>query len=185
MEDKSIIELYFSRDENAISESQKKYGSFCHAIAWNLLESHEDSEECVNDTMLAAWNAIPPTRPNSLRAFLGGITRKLALMVFRKRTAKKRNFGIMQSLDELFEIVPSSQNVEKAIEMHELSKIIDHWLDSLAQKDRVLFVRRYWFGDAVSDLANKAGMSSNQLSQKLFALRKQLKTFLEKEGVAI
>lgn len=183
MEDKKIIELYFARNEKAIFESQQKYGSFCRAIAWNLLSNREDSEECVNDTMHAAWNAIPPTRPDSLRAFLGGITRKLALMVFRKRTAKKRDSGISQSLDELLEIVPSGQDVEKNVEMKELSECINSWLGELPQLDRVLFVRRYWFGDAVSDLAEKADMTPNRLSQKLFSLRKKLKTFLEKEGV--
>lgn len=185
MEDKQIIELYFARNEKAILESQQKYGAFCHSIAWNLLSNREDSEECVNDTMHAAWNAIPPTRPNSLRAFLGGITRKLALMVFRKRTAKKRNDGIAQSLDELLEMVPSSQDVEKSVEMKELTECINSWLGSLPQPDRVLFVRRYWFGDAVSELAGKADMTPNRLAQKLFSMRKQLKTFLEKEGVAL
>ena len=113
MEDTKIVELFFARDEKALSETQSKYGPFCRNIAWNLLLNREDAEECVNDTMHAAWNTIPPTRPHSLRAYLGGITRKLALMCFRKRTAKKRDGGIALSLEELSEVIPSAQDVER------------------------------------------------------------------------
>ena len=185
MEDTKIVELFFARDEKALSETQSKYGPFCRNIAWNLLLNREDAEECVNDTMHAAWNTIPPTRPHSLRAYLGGITRKLALMCFRKRTAKKRDGGIALSLEELSEVIPSAQDVERSVETSELSEYINKWLRTLDPKQRVLFVRRYWFGDPVLDLAKKAGLSPNTLSQQLFVPRRKLKEYLEQEGVSL
>ena len=164
MEDSQIIELYYSRNEQAIKESDHKYGPLCHRISLNILSVKEDAEECVNDTWFAAWKRMPPDRPNALGAFFGRITRNLSISRWR---------------------VPAPENVEQAIDEKELTQLLNIWLDSLNQDDCSLFVRRYWYGDAVNALASEWGLLPNQISQRLLRLRKKLKAFLEKEGVCL
>ena len=183
MEDTAIIQLFFQRAEQAIVEVQQKYGSFCRTVAMNLLQQKEDAEECVNDTWQAAWQRIPPENPRMLGAFLGRITRNLAISRFRKNTAQMRTEGLTVLLSELEHCVPSGQSTEEAVDSILLGEYISKWLESLSADDRALFVRRYWFGESLRELAREVGTGEGHLAQKLYRLRLQLKKELEKEGV--
>lgn len=185
MDDTQIVDLYFARDEQAIAETEQKYGRFCWRIAMNVLDVWEDAEECVSDTWLSAWKQIPPTIPQSLKAFLGRIVRNLSISRFRAMRAKKRYNGMEVLLSELGDCVPSDQNVEQTVEAKELSGYISDWLDSLPAEDCALFVRRYWFGDPVQELAEKCGITAAQMAQRMLRLRKGLRTALEEKGVAL
>ncbi len=185
MDDKQIIDLYFARDEQAIAETEQKYGRFCWRIAMNVLGVWEDAEECVSDTYLSAWKQIPPTVPQSLKAFLGRIVRNLSISRFRAMRAKKRYNGMEVLLSELGDCVPSDQHVEQIAEAKEFSGYISEWLDSLPEEDCMLFVRRYWFGDAVQELAEKCGITAAQMAQRMLRLRKGLRAALEQKGVAL
>ncbi len=185
MEDSTIISLYFERSEAAITETDSKYGGFCRYIAFNILGIREDAEECVNDTYLAAWNNIPPQVPNSLRIFLGRITRNMSVSRRRANSAKKRSSGTELMFDELSECIPSVETVQRAADNSELTAMIEYWLDSLSSSDRALFVRRYWFCETVNSLAKACGRTPNSTAQKLARLRKSLRTTLEKEDIII
>ncbi len=185
MDDKKIIELYFDRKEQAIKETEVKYGAFCYRIAMNILSIREDAEECVNDTYYSVWKQIPPTVPESFKAFLGRITRNLSISRFRAMRAKKRYSGIETMLSELNDCVPSSANVEQTIEAMQLSEYISDWLESLTEEDCALFVRRYWFGDEVQALAKACGVTAAKMAQRMLRLRKNLKAALEEKGVAL
>lgn len=185
MEDNQIIELYFRRDEAALAETAKKYGTFCLCIAMNVLAVREDAEECVNDTYHKVWKEIPPTRPESFRAFLGRIVRNFSISKYRALHAKKRFNGLEIMLSELNDCIPAAGGVEQELESRELSGYIDEWLAGLAKEDRVLFVRRYWYGDEVRILAKQCGSSAPQLSQRMLRLRRKLKVFLEEKGVVL
>lgn len=180
-----IISLYFQRMEDAIVQTQKKYGAYCYSIAMNLLNLREDAEECCNDTYLTAWNRIPPDQPNRLAAYLGRITRNIAVSLFRARHAQKRYSAMEVLLSELDDCVPSPQTPEMVVEGKELAGYIDQWLDGLTTSDRALFVRRYWYGDAVQTLAKETGELPNRVSKRLQKMRKSLKEYLESKGVAI
>lgn len=185
MEDSQIIELYWRRDEAAIAETRQKYGAFCYGIAKNILSVHEDAEECVNDTWHRAWDAIPPQRPVKLRAWLGKVVRNLALHRWEKNRAQKRDAGMTQLLGELEECIPSPQSVERQIEEAELAEYISAWLRTLDREDRVLFVRRYWNGTPLQELAREWSLSPARLAQRMFRLRGRLRTTLEKEGYVL
>lgn len=185
MDDKQIIELYFERNEQAIKETETKYGTFCHRIAMNILGIHEDAEECVNDTYYSVWKQIPPTVPEVFKVYLGRITRNLSISRFREMRAKKRYSSMEIMLSELNDCVPSSSNVEQTIEVMQLSDYISEWLDSLPEEDCALFVRRYWFGDEVQELAKKCGITAAKMAQRMLRLRKSLKAALEQKGVAL
>lgn len=185
MDDTEIIQLYFARDEGAIEQTDQKYGGFCRRVALNILSIKEDAEECVNDTWLAAWKKIPPERPASLRAFLGRIVRNLSISRWRANHAQKRFAGMEVLLSELDECLPSAQTVEGELDRSALGALLSGWLDTLPREDRVLFVRRYWYGDAVKELAAGRGCTPNQISQKLLRSRKGLRQVLESEGVAL
>ena len=146
MEDSEIVALYWARDEAAIEETQRKYGPLCRSLAKSILQADEDAEECVNDALHHAWNAIPPQRPDRLGAWLGKVTRNLALNLWDKNRAQKRYGGIEALLDELADCVPAPGGVERELEGQELSAAIDRWLRALPREDRVLFLRRYWYG---------------------------------------
>ncbi len=184
MDDVKIIELYNARNEFAISETERKFGRMLFSIAQNILSDKEDSEETVNDTYKKAWDSIPPEKPQFLGAWLGRITKNLAISLWRKNKAQKRN-GIDTILSELDECIPSAVNVETESENHEITKVINRWLDGLNKEDRTIFVRRYWYGDTVSELSQKFCVSPKRLSSKMFRLRKNLKDYLEKEGINI
>lgn len=185
MEDATIIDLYWNRSETAIVETNRKYGGYCQSIAFNILSSKEDAEECVNDTWHKTWNKIPPERPNTFRAWLGKIVRNLALDRWRQNHAKKRDCGMNQLLLEFEDCVPNVSSVEQSVEANELSRVISDWLDTLSQADRRVFIRRYWHGEALHILAQNNGITPGKLAQKMYRLRVSLKTYLEQEGVVL
>lgn len=186
MDDKKIIALYFDRSEQAISETAKKYGRYCHYIAFHILHNEEDSEECVNDTYFRAWNAIPPNQPKRLQTFLGKITRNLSLNKWEKQTAQKRGSGQMEhALEELVECIPSENNVEKVIEDKLIVQIINDFLDHLSSEKRKIFVRRYFYFSSIKEIAKDYGLSESKVTVTLFRTRQMLKEVLEKEGVIL
>lgn len=185
MEDSEIIALYEARNELAIEATAAAYGKYCTAIAVNILTIPEDSEECVSDTYHAVWNRIPPAKPDSLRHYLGTIVRNLALSRYRKNHAQKRYRGMELMLSELSDCIPDSKGVEDTIDGKELSHHIERWLRSLHSEDRRVFLRRYWYGDSVRQLAEQTDRSENAVSLQLLRLRKKLKIALEKEGIVV
>ena len=185
MEDLQIIDLYFKRDETAISETDQKYGAFCRSIALNMLSIYEDAEECVNDTYLQAWNTIPPQRPVRFGAWLGRVVRNISINLWNKNHRQKRYAGIEQLLDELEDCIPSPATVEHQIEEQELTEVVNTWLVSLPQNDRILFMRRYWNGETVNALAQESGASPANMAKRMYRLRQNLKSKLEKEGYSL
>lgn len=185
MEDQIIVALYWSRDQRALGESQKKYGSLCFRLSENILASREDAEECVSDTWLRAWDTMPPQRPQSLRAYFAAITRNLSLNRWHKLRAEKRGGGLEVLLSELEDCLPAADSVEDAVASHELARSIDRWLAGLARADRVAFLRRYWYGQQVAEVARQAGCSPNTMSKRLGRLREGLRRALEQEGISV
>ncbi len=183
MEDSQIIELYWQKDADAISETANKYGAYCFTIAENILHNTEDSEECVNDTWLHAWNAIPPQRPAMLRMFLARITRNLSFDRLGAKNAKKRGGGeITFVLDELAECLSNGADVETAYESKELGQCIRHFVRALPERDGNVFVRRYFFTEPVADIAKRYGLTENNVMTILSRTRKKLKAHLLKGG---
>ena len=153
MEDAQIIELYFKRDEVALQETHIKYGGYCFRIANNILESREDSEECVNDTWVQAWKRIPPTVPESLKAFLGKIVRDISLSRYRANHAKKRFNAMDVMFEELDACLPSDFDMMEILEERQLAELINTWLGNISKEDRILFIIMYYYGESVKDLA--------------------------------
>ena len=183
MEDEKIITLYWERDENAIRETDIKYGKYCYTIAHNILHSHEDSEECVNDTWNGAWNAIPPAKPTKLQSFLARITRNIAIDRYRYENAQKRSAEIEIAIDEYWECIP---NQDAAIEDEVvLEKAINGFLASLDTKTRIIFMRRYWFSDSYSDISKQVGLSEKNVSVRLTRIRKELRKYLSEREVIV
>lgn len=183
MTDNQIIELFFGRSENAIDETDKKYGAYCRKISMNILSSREDCEEAVNDTYLKAWNTIPPTRPNPLKTYLGVLTRRISLNRYQYYRAQKRNLYFETLLSEVEEMIPSSFGAE--YEQGEISKAVNEFLKGLKKENRIFFVRRYWHSDSVEDIAKLYGCSESKVKSSLFRTRKALRSYLEKEGIEI
>ena len=185
MEDAEIIKLYWQRSENAIAETNRKYGSFCKKLARDILTLKEDAEECVSDTWLRAWETIPPQRPQYFRAWLGRITRNLALTRWQHQHAQKRYAGMDALLSELEDCIPCPDTVESSWEDAELCRILEEWLRSLEQADRNLFLRRYWYAMPLKELARRRGEPAQRTAQRMYRLRQSLKQTLEKEGVSL
>ena len=184
MLDENIIELYNKRSEDAISETAKKYGKVCQTVAYNVLKNTQDAEECVNDTYLNTWNAIPPERPNSLISFLCLITRNLALDRYRGKTAKSRTNGQPDLIfEELSECISDSKTSDDDIENILRRDVINRFLAALNEENRDMFVLRYWYMYSIADIARLYHFSENKVSVSLFRIRKSLKLVLEKEGV--
>lgn len=183
MEDEAIVSLYWERSEQAITETESKYGRFCYSIAYHLLHNAEDATESVNDTYLEAWNSMPPHRPNSLAAFLGRITRRLSVDRWRSTNAKKRGGGEYPLiLDELSECIPSKDSVEQQVELKELAETVNRFLNGLTEEKQKVFLRRYWFGNSMEELANEFGFSVGKVKSMLFHTRESLRAHLKKEG---
>lgn len=186
MEDESMIELYWQRDESAIAETEKKYGQYCRAVAGNILRIAEDVEECVADTWLSAWNSMPPQRPAKLPLFLGRITRNGALDRVRQQTRQKRGGGAEPlPLDELSECVPAPEGIERELEDREIAAVISRWLRTLPRDKRSVFVRRYWYFEDVRDIAARFGFTAAKTTSMLHRMREELKKTLESEGIAL
>lgn len=185
MTDAEIIRLFFERSEQAIEELAKAHGSAAAMVARNILGSKRDAEECLNDTYLAVWNAIPPQKPAPLRTFVCKIARNLAAAKYHANTAKKRNSRYDAALDELEECLSDGGSVEEAYGVKELSAAINAFLAALSYSDRFLFVRRYWYSDSVQDIAAMTGSTANSVAVRLYRLREKLRHYLIKEGLLV
>ncbi len=183
MDDIQIVQLYWDRDERTIHATSDKYGNYCTSIAKNILGNQEDAEECVNDTYMSAWNAMPPHRPNILSTFLGKITRNLSLNRYKQNAANKRGGReVPVVLDEITELVSDTDSVEQAVDRKELIKSIDAFLDRLPTDKRSIFICRYWYFDSVSNIASRFGMTENHVSVTLNRLRRKLHNYLAERG---
>ncbi len=185
MEDSEIIALFDARSEQAIKELARKYGAAVKRTAANILSDPLDVEECVSDAYLSVWNSIPPRRPEFLVGYVCRIARNLAVNRWHANTARKRSANYELALDELAECLPSGADVETELEAQELTEAIDRFLAALGREDRVLFVRRYWYAESISELAAMTGGSANRVSVRLFRLREKLRKTLEKEGLLV
>ena len=184
MEDRQIIDLLWERSEQGINEIARKYGRYCHKIAFNILADREDSEECISDTYLKVWNTIPPNRPESLSAYIGRIVRNLSLNKWEQRGAQKRGGGqICAALDELSRCIPS--NSGRSVEDVELAEIINSFLAQMEVEKRRIFIKRYWYMDSVKEISKELGFSESRVKMSLYRSRSQLRLWLEKEGVSI
>ena len=182
MLDEEIIELFFERSEKALEELEAKYGKICLQTSYNILGNYSDAEECVNDSYLGAWNAIPPARPAPLLTYVLKIVRNLSLNCYHRNQARKRNSTYDLAVEELSEFLAAPESVESAMETKELVQSVEEFLDSLKTRDRVIFIRRYWFYDSYEQIAERVGISAKNVSVKLTRLRRQLKIYLEERG---
>ena len=184
MEDSRIVELYFARSEEAIAETDRKYGRFCYGISYNILGNGEDTEESVNDTYMAAWNAMPPHRPDVLKSFLGKLARRIAIKRYRGQTAAKRGGGQAEAaLEELGWCIPQGARLEERLELEELTAAIDAFLRTLPDTDRRVFICRYWYLEPIADIAGRFGFTQGRVKNRLFRLREKLARYLTKEGL--
>ena len=186
MDDTEIVELYLSRDESAIFQTQRKYGVKLRQIAYNILHSMASAEECENDTYLEAWNRIPPNEPRSyLFAFLGRIVRHLAIDECRKNASQKRHALFCEITSEMEECIPGKNDVEEALSAEALSAAVNCFLSGLSETQCNVFVRRYWFFDSVSDISKRYHFSQSKVKTMLFRTREKLRDYLRKEGYTI
>lgn len=183
MEDERIVQLYWDRNEQAIPATAGKYGGYCTAVARNILGNREDADECVNDTYLRVWNTIPPYRPNLLSAFLGKLVRNISLDRYRRNAAGKRGGGELPAvLDELAELIPGGENVEKQVDRQVLLSEINVFLNTLPPDKRGIFIRRYWYTESVSAIARRYNMKDGAVSMTLNRLRSKLRSYLAERG---
>ena len=184
MNDKNIVDLYFNRDEEAITQTDKKYGRYCYSIAYNILTNKEDAEESVSDTYMTAWRAIPPRRPSVLSTFLGKITRHISIDRWRERSAYKRGGGeVTLALEELEDCVAGLQNVEMEYERKEFLRAYVKFLDALPVTERRVFLCRYWYVESIDAIADKFGFSQSKVKTMLHRTRAKLRMQLAEEGL--
>lgn len=182
MEDRQIIQLLFQRSEQALGELERKYGKTLHGLAFQLLGSCQDAEECVNDAILGAWNAIPPAQPDRLLGYLCRIVRNLSVKRWEQNSAAKRGGGCQVALQELEECLPGPGSVEAEAEAGELAGLLETFLDTLSRENRVIFLRRYGFCDSYAQIARRVGLSEKTVSVRLTRLRRQLRDYLAERG---
>ena len=185
MTDNEIIDLFFERSEQAISELAVKHGKAAERVAHNILADRQDTEEVVNDTYLGVWNSVPPARPSPLRTYVCRIARNLAVKKYHLNTAAKRNSIYDTALEEIEECIPDANTVEDRYAAKELSAAIDSFLDSLSYEDRYFFMRRYWYSDSLTDIAEMAGTNYDRVSVRLHRIRDRLRKYLVKEGLLV
>lgn len=186
MNDEQIIGLFFQRSELAITEAKDRYGNYCHGVAFNILRNYEDSEECVSDTFLQAWNSIPPKKPDILKSFLGKITRNLALNKHKYNTAQKRHSEHPEALaEELSGCLPECEDPAQLCEDSFTVDCLNRFLSLQKEQTRKIFMRRYWYMASIREIANDFGISESSVKMALLRTRTALKAFLEKEGVVI
>ena len=184
MEDQQIIDLYFDRNEQAITETDVKYGKLCHSIAYNILSNREDSEECVNDTYIGVWNAIPPTRPNNFMAFVCRIARNLSLKRLEFLKREKRSADVILTLDELSAVLPDERYAPDVSD-EDVGRLISQFLRTQKEDVRNVFIRKYYFFDSVKEIAERYSFTESKVKNMLFYTRNKLKDYLIKEGVEI
>lgn len=182
-DDSKIIDLFYARSEQAILELSKKYGTVCSRIAHNILKNELDAEECVNDTYLAVWNTIPPQKPDPLRTYICRIVRNIATARYHANTSIKRNSFYDVALNELENCFAPIVSIEEEVAANELARFIDCFLDTLNKENRVMFVRRYWYADSISDIAAIFQISNNSVAVRLSRIRGKLKKYLKRKGV--
>lgn len=185
VDDNKIVELYWARKEEAIMETSLNYGKLCTHIAKNILSSYEDCEECVNDTYLAVWNAIPNERPNRFSAFISRITRNLALKKYEYLSAAKRNPAATISLEELGDCVSGTDSIESEVENRKIESIIDKFLWRQGEEKRSVFIRRYWYFDSIEAICKTTGFSQSKVKSMLYEVRRKLRAQLESEGIDV
>lgn len=185
MDDREIIKLFFERSEQAITELSNKYGTVCSKIAFNILNSTQDAEECVNDAYLGVWNTVPPQDPSPLLSYVFRIVRNLSIKKYRANTAAKRNSIYDVALDELENCFPSSVSADDEFNASETARIINEFLESLDKENRIIFVRRYWYSDSITDIAKQFGRNEHNISVRLSRIREKLRKHLIKEGITI
>ena len=185
MDDASIVALYWQRSESALQHTADKYGRYCHSIALGILNSRPDAEECVNDTWLRAWHSMPPKRPEFLGGYLGRITRNLSLDRLRRRRTARRGGEAALALEELSDCLPARETAESEFDRRELARALERFLAGLNNRQRRLFLLRYWYLRPVKQAAAELGMRENAASAGLLRLGRALGTFLEQEGVAL
>lgn len=183
MKDDAIIELYWQRQEQAVEESTRKYGAYCIQLAGRILGSAHDAEECVNDVLQAAWDSIPPNRPENLKSYLGKLTRRICMKRWRAFDAQKRGGGeAALSLEELSDCIPEGRDLEAAMVAKELTAVLNGFLESLPKQDRQVFVLRYWHGYSIREISSRFGFSKSKTESMLYRTRNKLRQRLEKEG---
>lgn len=185
MEDSSIIQLYWERSEQAILETDSKYGKLCRYVAMNILRSPEDGEECVNDAYLGLWNAMPPQRPSRFSVFVSRVTRNLALKKYDYLSAAKRNPEAVCSLSELEDCVSGRDSVEDELENRRVEQAVSDFLWRQEEEKRVIFLRRYWYFESIDDICRRSGYSRSKVTSMLHQTRKKLRAYLEKEGIEV
>ena len=184
MEEREIVALFWQRSEQAIAQANAKYGRLLQQLCGNILGDDREAEECVSDTLLVLWNTIPPENPAPLTAYACRIARNLALKRLRKKTAQKRDIRASLPLEELAEVLPVP-SAEEQWDANALAQAVDAWLEGLKETDRVLFVRRYWFGDSVQDAASRVGLRDNTASARLRRMKLRLRDYLTQEGYMV
>lgn len=186
MTDEEIVSLYLSRDESALSHTRDKYGARLRAVSYSILRDHESSEECENDSYMAAWGAIPPAKPaNCLFAFLARIIRNISLNRLRDSKRLKRRGDFVELSDELEELISSPDDTECEVESRELAAIVSDFLRALPEHKRLIFLRRYWYADSTAELAKRFGMSESNVKTTLSRVRAELREYLKKEGITL
>lgn len=184
-DDEKIIELFFERSEQAIGELDSKYGKTCHNLSYNIVNNRQDAEECVNDAYLGAWNTIPPTKPDPLLSYILKIVRNISVKCYWSKKAAKRNSLFTAALEEIEGCLAASDTVEEQIEVKELARIIESFLDTLTLENRVIFMRRYWFADSYKDIALFVGLTEKNISVRLARIREKMKQHLIERGVFV
>lgn len=184
MEDEKIIELYWVKDETAIRETDAAYGRKLQGLSRNILHSHEDAEETVNDTYLRTWQAIPPQRPRYFYAFLASICRHLSLNKLDWKAAAKRRAEVVSLTEEMAQCIPDREG-EELLEGKELGKLLNRFLEGLPKESRLIFLRRYWYVDTIAEIAQRYGITESKVKMQLSRTRSKLSAYLEKEGVSV
>lgn len=184
MDDKEILNLFFNRSEEAITETIKKYGNYCMKIALNILNNVSDSEECLNDTWLGLWNSVPPEKPDPLKVYIGRICRNISLKKYKYNNAAKRNKEMNLILTEIDEYIPGCAEYDD-YEFDRIIELINEFLLLLSKENRIIFIRRYWYADKIKEIAETLNISENNVKGKLYKTRNKLKNHLIKKGVNI
>lgn len=185
LNDSEIVQLFFARSEEGIAQSEQKYGAFCRGIIRRILPDERDAEECLNDVWSRAWNAIPPEKPRVLRAFLARIARNLALDRYTYNCAEKRASALTEAFDELEPCLVGADDAQRAAEETEFRAWIKAFLNAQTKENRVFFVRRYWYGESVGEIARATGASEEKIKSSLFRTRNRLREAMQKEEIAL
>ena len=185
IEDEKIIEMFWVRSEQGIRELDIKYGKICHKLSYNIVNSRQDAEECVNDAYLGAWNAIPPATPSPFLAYICKIVRNISLKIYYRKEAARRNSTYTIAMEEIEACIADRNTVEAEMEARELARIIESFLDTLTVENRVIFMRRYWFSDSCKDIAEFVGLSEKNISVRLTRIHQKMKSYLAEREVFV